>query len=100
MTQEPRNPGLMGRLMDWMGANCRNTNPFISESLDHPLPFSRWWRLKLHLALCEACRFYLDQLRVIQKLARRLGKEDNGLDGPRRLRPEFKEQLKQTLKTP
>ena len=100
MNPESQDISLMNKLMRWMRVTCQDTNPLISESLDHPLPFSKWWRLRFHLALCAVCGFYLNQLRTIQNLARRLGKEDNTRKDPIRLRPEFKEVLKKTLRAP
>lgn len=90
---------LMTRLTLWLRATCQDTSLIISESLDHPLPFSKWWRLKFHLALCVVCRYYLDQLKTIQNLARRLGKEENDIKGGDGLRPEFKERLKQAVRS-
>jgi len=89
----------MTKMTQWLRATCQDTSSIISESLDHPLPLSKWWRLKFHLALCVVCRYYLDQLKTLQNLARRLGKEDNNLKDQAGLRPEFKEKLKQSVRS-
>ncbi|MFQ5483026.1 MAG: zf-HC2 domain-containing protein [Nitrospinaceae bacterium] len=91
---------IMIRLSLWINATCEDTSPYISESLDHPLPFAKRWRLRFHLAICQVCRYYVDQLKTIRALARRIRKEDNAGTPNAQLRPEFKEKLKKTLKSP
>lgn len=90
---------LNGKLIRWMQLSCQQTSPLISESLDHTLSPGKKLRLKFHLMMCGVCQCYLDQLKTLSGLARRLGKEDNGLMGNTQLRPEFKIQLKKNLKS-
>ncbi len=87
------------RLIRWMKLSCEQTSPLISESLDHELPCSRKLRLKFHLFMCGVCNCYLEQLKTLGGLARTLGEEDPLFLKHESLRPEFKEQLKKTLKS-
>ena len=86
------------KLAEWLNITCRDTAPLVSEAMDHSLPFSKRWRLKLHLAMCGVCQYYQDQLKMLRALARRLGEEEPppGLDT--KLSPEAKGKIQQALK--
>lgn len=45
----------------------------LSAYVDEELPALRRLRLTLHLRRCEACRRYVEQLRVVAGLGRELG---------------------------
>ena len=81
----------MDTMTRWLKITCADTSPLISEIMDHRLPFSKRWRLKIHLAICGVCRFYLKQLEVIRTLAKKLGREDSGFNQETRLSEECKE---------
>lgn len=49
--------------------------------------------------MCGVCQCYLQQLKTLGGLARSLGEEDPLFLKHESLRPEFKEQLKKTLKS-
>ena len=85
------------KMMLWLDATCQDTSPLISEKMDHSLPFSKWWRLKFHLAICEVCRYYQDQLKALRALALRLGKEEASTGSETKLSPETKEKIQQAL---
>ncbi len=87
------------RVVKWMRLSCEQTSPLISESLDHPLSLCQKMRLKFHFLLCGVCKCYLDQLKTLGGLARCVGQEDAVVLKNEELRPEFKEQLKKTLKS-
>jgi len=90
----------LGKLTLWFNATCKDTSPLISEMMDHPLPFSKLWRLKFHLAICEVCRYYQEQLKTLRALAHRLGKEEAPADPETKLSLEAKEKIQQALKNP
>lgn len=75
-----KSDSLLAKLNTWMThklrVTCRDTTPLISELMDHRLPLGKRMRLKFHLALCDMCRFYQKQLKIIQALARKLGQEE------------------------
>jgi len=89
----------MMKLTAWLNATCQDTSPLISEMMDHSLPFSKLWRLKFHLAICEVCRYYQDQLKMLRALAHRLGKEETPANPETKLSPEAKEKIQQALKS-
>lgn len=82
----------------WLKITCADTSPLISEMMDHSLPFSKRWRLKIHLAMCEACRFYQKQMEVLRALAKKIGGEDTPVKSDVRLSDECKERMKDALK--
>ena len=86
------------KLSAWLNATCKDTGPLVSETMDHSLPLSKRWRMKFHLAICEACRHYASQLKTLRALAERLGKEDAPADPATKLSPEAKEKIQQALK--
>jgi predicted anti-sigma-YlaC factor YlaD len=77
---------------------CKDTSPLISEMMDHSLPLLDRWRVKLHLAMCEFCRYYQEQLEVLRKLSRYLGQEDAQTHNARFLTQERKGKIKSLLK--
>ncbi len=86
------------KIMRWLKITCADTSPLISEMMDHSLPFSKRWRLKLHLAMCEVCRYYQKQLEVVRTLAKKLGHEKTPIHSQVRLTEECKERMKDALK--
>ncbi len=87
------------RVVKWMKLSCEQTSPLISESLDHPLSTCQKMRLRMHLIMCGVCKCYLQQLKTLGGLAQCLGQEDTPVLKNEVLRPDFKEQLKKTLKS-
>jgi len=88
---------LMKLITRWLKITCADTSPLISEVMDHTLPFSKRWRLKLHLAICEACRYYEKQLSILRALGRKLGREETEVKSDVRLSDECKERMKDAL---
>ena len=86
------------KLNVWFNINCKDTGPLISEMMDHSLPLSKRWRVKIHLAICGVCNYYLDQLKILRALAHRLGEEEALVGLDTKLSPEAKEKIQQALK--
>jgi anti-sigma factor RsiW len=42
---------------------CHEVADLASDHIDRALPFGRRLQMHLHLAICRACRAYVDQLR-------------------------------------
>jgi predicted anti-sigma-YlaC factor YlaD len=76
---------------------CRDTTPLLSELQDGPVPFTKWIRIKIHLALCEICRYYKRQLEALSALAAKLGEEDSAVTSNITLPKESKEKIKKFL---
>jgi hypothetical protein len=89
---------MMGKMSRWFKITCQDTTPLISEAMDHSLPFTKRLRLKLHLSICQVCRFYQKQLQTICRLARKLGEEDSPVYQNLKMTDECKDRMKETLK--
>lgn len=89
---------LMGKILFLLKMSCRDMSPLISENMDHSLPWFDRWKMRLHLTLCQFCRYYQEQLEVLRKLSRYLGQEDVQIFKAGFLSPARKEQIKRLLK--
>jgi hypothetical protein len=61
---------------------CDDSTRLMSTSLDERLP---WWdgaAVRLHAAICRACRRFLRQIRFLREAARRSSSEPTVSDGP------------------
>lgn len=54
---------------------CREVARLSSDALEQQLPFGQVVSIRTHLFLCGACRRYVQQLKALHRLARRLGRE-------------------------
>lgn len=89
---------ILGKILHALKMTCKDTSPLISENMDHSLPLFDRWRVKLHLAMCEFCRYYQEQLEVLRKLSRYMGQSDTQIYNTRFLTQERKEKIKLLLK--
>ncbi len=85
--------------MQSMHITCRDTSPVISEMLDHPVSSAKYWRARIHLAMCGVCRYYKAQLEILTRATRELASEDSPATMDISLSPESKAQLKKVLKS-
>ncbi len=77
---------------------CRDVYPYMSEMLDHEIPFIPRMRVKMHLALCHVCTFYQQQLAMIKKLSENIGlSQEDSREGPE-FSDEKKLKIKEALK--
>src|SRR5258707_2399615 len=76
---------------------CRDASRLQSEALDHTLPFSKRFGLRLHLIVCQWCRRYGRQIRFLREAVH---EHPTKLDetAPASLSPEARERLKQALR--
>jgi predicted anti-sigma-YlaC factor YlaD len=60
-----------------MRLTCKEATALVSQGLDRQL--SRWERVKLrlHLAVCDACSNFVKQSAFIRRALRRLADEDD-----------------------
>ncbi len=56
---------------------CRSLAPLMSESLERRLTVRETLTLRLHLAVCVWCHWYLRQLGELREQARARGREDD-----------------------
>ncbi|MEO7386293.1 MAG: zf-HC2 domain-containing protein [Gammaproteobacteria bacterium] len=54
---------------------CRDISALISRAMDARLSVSERLRMRLHLALCSACRKFSRQVRLLRWASRQLGRQ-------------------------
>jgi len=47
---------------------CRDMSEFVTDYLEHDLPWGAWLAARWHLVLCPACRNYYEQMRETIRL--------------------------------
>jgi hypothetical protein len=47
---------------------CREVTELATDYMERELSLRAWLAVRLHLALCDMCRTYLDQLRKTKRL--------------------------------
>lgn len=84
-------------LMRKLKMSCSETSPLISERMDHRLPLSKKIRVTIHLAMCEVCRYYEKQLKILRGLAQNLAGEESAYLGEARLSAQAREKIQKNL---
>jgi predicted anti-sigma-YlaC factor YlaD len=82
-------------IMRKLKMSCADTSLLISERMDHSLPLMKRLRVGIHLAMCEVCRYYENQLKVLRKLAQHLGREEGTTEA--RLSPQARDKIQKRL---
>ncbi len=77
--------------------SCKQASRLISQSLDRPLNWRERCGLKLHLALCDACRQFSRQLAWLRIALRRFTQQAAD-DENVRLPAEARERILQVLR--
>ncbi|MBI4389723.1 MAG: zf-HC2 domain-containing protein [Nitrospinae bacterium] len=77
---------------------CKDTTPLISQMMDRALPWSDRFRVRIHLAICQVCRYYRVQLETLRGLGRRIGREDADALDNAVLSPERKEKIRSLVR--
>ena len=88
---------MMNILFGWFNLTCKDTSPLISEMMDHRVSFTKRLKIKIHLALCEVCLYYKEQLGIIRNLSQNLGQEDFPVNTNKTLPLESKEKIKKMI---
>ena len=60
---------------------CKEVSRLLSDGRDGELPAAQRARLRLHLALCEACRNVEQQMSFLRRAMRGLGRDDETKGG-------------------
>ena len=84
-------------ILDFFDCSCKNIAKLVSESMDHRVSITKRWKIKFHLALCEFCRHYKEQLETVRNLARGFIKEGSEIDGESQLKSSARERMKKLL---
>ena len=88
---------IMNFLLGWLNLTCQDTSPLISEMMDHRVSFIKRLKIKIHLALCEVCLYYKEQLGIIRNLSQNLSREDFPVKTNETLPSESKEKIKKMI---
>ncbi|MEK6797903.1 MAG: zf-HC2 domain-containing protein [Planctomycetota bacterium] len=51
----------------FLALSCDESTRLVSESLDHPLPASERFAIRLHAMICRSCRRYARQIRLLRE---------------------------------
>lgn len=76
--------------------SCKQASRLISQSLDRPLDWRERLALKLHLALCDACRQFTRQLHWLRGALRHFAHQAEN-DEAVRLPAEANDRIRRTL---
>jgi hypothetical protein len=56
--------------------SCKGVSRLVSRAQEGPLTPWQAWRLRMHLAVCEACTRFEAQVRFLRRAMRRLSEGD------------------------
>jgi len=79
-----------------LSPNCREATRLQSEAMDRPLSLLHRIGLRIHLFLCQWCRRYGKQLRLLRQ-AVRMNPDQVNEAAPKGLSPDARERLKRSL---
>ena len=88
---------LMGSVLQLMCITCRDVSPVIAEMVDHPVSPGKYWRAKIHLAMCGVCRYYKTQLKILTRLTHELANINSPVKIDFTLSPESQIPVKKIL---
>lgn len=92
--------GLFRRIAPWiarLASPCPEIARLASEGCERRLNWRERWRMRVHYLICDWCRRYVGQVRLLHRVAPRLASKAPQLH--RRAMPtEVKQRLKQRLK--
>jgi predicted anti-sigma-YlaC factor YlaD len=74
---------------------CRSAARLISQAMDRPLPTEESAALRVHLAICPACRRYRGQLALLRRVLRAV--EGQGYSGVSPLPPDARRRIRVAL---
>jgi hypothetical protein len=77
--------------------SCREASRLASTAIDRPLPFLRRVELRMHLAMCAACRAYRRQISAIDRVVRGRAARIEA-DSEIRLDPEARRRIAEALR--
>lgn len=61
---------------------CKEAHQLTSEGMDRSLSASERMRVRMHLAVCTACRNFDGQMQLIRRSMRALQVDDEGKERP------------------
>jgi hypothetical protein len=84
------------RILDFFSSRCADTSKLISESMDHRISGFKQFKVNFHLALCEFCCRYKEQLETMRRITSGLKEDEPDVDDSQ-LNDSAKERLKKLI---
>jgi predicted anti-sigma-YlaC factor YlaD len=82
--------------MKWI-STCKETTVLVSRAMDQRLPFSARVAMRLHLAICENCARFAQQLQDMRRQFRaQMAADDEAAGLPPEARQRIEEALQKT----
>jgi len=78
--------------------SCKEASRLASEAHDRRLGLRERWALRMHTAMCSACRAYGQQIALLDELVRRRGRSSEHRSARREPDPAAKERIRERLK--
>lgn len=88
---------LRDSVLNFFASNCKDTTQLVSEAMDHRISITKQWKVKFHLAICEFCRHYKEQMETLRNLAGCLKKEGPEIGDENQLKSSAREKMKKLL---
>ncbi len=88
---------LRDSVLNFFASTCKDTTQLVSEEMDHRISITKQWKIKFHLAICEFCRHYKEQMETLRNLAGYLNKEGSKIGNENQLKSSAKERMKKLL---
>jgi predicted anti-sigma-YlaC factor YlaD len=73
--------------------SCKEITELATQYLEGDLPWGKRLRVRVHLSMCQHCRRYLDQMRKVAAMLRRLPAEPPSPDVLDTLTLRFRQEL-------
>lgn len=90
------------RIAPWiakLSVPCPEIARLASASCERPLTWRERWRMRVHYLICDWCRRYVAQVRLLHQLAPKLSEKAPQLQR-RAMPPEVRDRLKARLRRP
>lgn len=76
---------------------CKGATRLVSEGQERPLGFRERWALRLHLWLCDNCRRFERQIRLLRRAMQRLARRSESESQATELSPEARERIRTAI---
>ena len=76
---------------------CREATHLASDALDHPLPWTQRFQMRLHMLVCSACRRFAKQLAWMQRAGVEYATRPDHVAADASLSPDAEERIRAAL---
>lgn len=72
--------------------SCRQVAEQLSENIDEPITGMKWFKIKVHLAMCKYCRRYGSQIKLADETATKtISKSEPSIEVKEKVEEHYKE---------